>query len=68
MFKTYPRRSMLLFVFAMRWRRSRWDYILEDRLALKLRHVRHAESIANDGVQFLRLQMEKNSSLNINLI
>lgn len=50
---------MLLLVLAIRRRRSRRDYILEDRLALKLRHVRHAESIANDGVQLLRLQADR---------
>jgi len=50
---------VLLLVFATGRRRSRRDYILQDRLALKLRHVRHAESIADDGVELLRLQADK---------
>lgn len=54
---------MLLLVLAISRRWSWWDYILKDRLALKLRHVRHAESIANDGIQLLRLQADKNAQI-----
>lgn len=36
------------------------DYILNNRLTLKLRHVRHAKCISNNSIQFLGLKHFKN--------